>query len=204
MAPLFQPGIAEGVEGLVFGCDGGLAGAAVDLVNGGGAGAASRHQGSDASFHNQLNSITGLVLKELRRAPRKGTLNANLSISQLEMAVRVAHTVDECWGALVETSRGFGFSEASLEFGELRFSAQLAEADPAGCWDLRIPLNHSGQVYLRIPLHSKQPPATIGRFVTSVGTVFADKLAAFPVQSAAPAADGAERRERKSLAASSG
>jgi len=61
------------------------------------------------------------------------TLNANLSISQLEMALRVAPTVDECWGALVETSRRvLGFSEASLEFGELRLTARLAEADPAG------------------------------------------------------------------------
>jgi predicted RNase H-like HicB family nuclease len=50
------------------------------------------------------------------------TLNANLSISQLEMALRVAPTVDECWGALVETSRGFGFSEASLEFLDLRLT----------------------------------------------------------------------------------
>jgi UDP-GlcNAc:undecaprenyl-phosphate GlcNAc-1-phosphate transferase len=132
------------------------------------------------------------------------TLNANLSISQLEMAVWVAHTVDDCWGALIETSRGFGFSEASLEFGDRRLTAQLTEADPAECWDLRIPLNHSGHVYLRIPLHSKQPPATISRFVTSVGTVFADKLAAFPVQSAAPAVDGAEHQKPKSLTAISG
>ena len=65
MAPLLQPGVAEGVEGLVFGCDGGLAGAAVNLVNGGRSVAASRHQGSDASFHDQLNFIMGLVLKEL-------------------------------------------------------------------------------------------------------------------------------------------
>jgi hypothetical protein len=116
----------------------------------------------------------------------------------------LAHTVDECWGALVETSRGFGFSEASLEFDGLRLTARLAEVDSAGCWDLRIPLNHSGQVYLRIPLHSKQPPASIARFVTSVGTVFANKLAAFPVQFPAPAVDGAEHQKPKSLAASSG
>jgi hypothetical protein len=116
------------------------------------------------------------------------TLNANLSISQLEMALRVAPTVDECWGALVETSRGFGFSEASLEFLDLRLTTRFTEVDPADCWDLRIPLNHSGHVHLRVPLRSKQPPATIARFVTSVGTVFANKLAAFPVQSAAPPA----------------
>jgi UDP-GlcNAc:undecaprenyl-phosphate GlcNAc-1-phosphate transferase len=106
------------------------------------------------------------------------TLNANLSISQLEMAVKVAGTVDECWGALVETSRSFGFSEASLVFEERRLSARLAEADAAKCWELRIPLNGSGHVQLRVPLHSKQPPATIGRFATAVGTVFADRLGA--------------------------
>ena len=115
------------------------------------------------------------------------TLNANLSISQLEMALRVAPTVDECWGALVETSRGFGFSEASLEFLDLRLTTRFTEVDPADCWDLRIPLNHSGHVHLRIPLHSKQPLATISRFATSVGTVFANRLGALPVQSPPPA-----------------
>jgi hypothetical protein len=58
MAALFQPGVAEGVEGLVFGCDGGLTGAAVNLVNGGSGVAASRRRGSDAGFHDQLHSIT--------------------------------------------------------------------------------------------------------------------------------------------------
>jgi len=115
------------------------------------------------------------------------TLNANLSISQLEMALRVAPTVGECWGALVETSRGFGFSEATLEFLDLRLTARFIEVDSAECWDLRIPLNHSGHVHLRVPLNSKQPPATIARFATSVGTVFANKLAGLPVQSPPPA-----------------
>jgi UDP-GlcNAc:undecaprenyl-phosphate GlcNAc-1-phosphate transferase len=105
------------------------------------------------------------------------TLNANLSISQLEMAVKEAGTLEECWGAVVETSRGFGFSEATLEFDERRLTARLAEADPAECWDLRIPLNGSGHVHLRAPLRAKQPPAVIGRFATLVGTVFAGKLA---------------------------
>jgi len=119
------------------------------------------------------------------------TLNANLSISQLESDVRVANSLDECWGALVETSRCFGFSEASLQFKDRRLTARLTEIDSMECWDLHIPLNHSGHVYLRVPLYSAQPQATIGRLVTTVGTVFADKLAVFPVHSAAPSTDGA-------------
>ena len=63
MARLLQPRIAESVEGLVLGCSGGLTGPAVYLVNGGVA--TSGRRGSDGGFHNQLNSITGLVLKEL-------------------------------------------------------------------------------------------------------------------------------------------
>ena len=81
-------------------------------------------------------------------------LNANLSIRQLEMAVKVAGTLDECWSALVETSRGFGFSEASMEFNGRQLAARLAEADSARCWDLRIPLNGSGHVQLRVPMGS--------------------------------------------------
>ena len=129
-------------------------------------------------------------------------LNANLSISQLETAVHVANTVDECWDALVKTSRDLGFSEASLQFNDRRLTARLAEVDSAECWDLRIPLNHSGHVYLHVPLHSAQPPATIGWLVTSVGTVFANKLAAFPVQPTASAGDGTTNQEFKSLATS--
>jgi UDP-GlcNAc:undecaprenyl-phosphate GlcNAc-1-phosphate transferase len=129
-------------------------------------------------------------------------LNANLSISQLETAVHVANTVDECWDALVKTSRDLGFSEASLQFNDRRLTARLAEVDSAECWDLRIPLNHSGHVYLHVPLHSAQPPATIGWLVTSVGTVFANKLAAFPVQPTASAGDGTTNQEIKSLATS--
>lgn len=107
------------------------------------------------------------------------TLNANLAINQLEATVQIASTLDECWVALLGTSRSLGFSEASLQFDGRHLSARLTEAGE--CWDLRVPLNHSGHVYLRIPLHSEQPPQTIGRLVTTLGTVFADKLAAFPV-----------------------
>src|SRR4029077_9344480 len=66
------------------------------------------------------------------------TLNANLSISQLEAAVHGAGTLDEFWGALVDISRALGFSEASLQFNGTHFTAQFV--DVAECWDLRVPL----------------------------------------------------------------
>ena len=110
------------------------------------------------------------------------SLNANLTISQLETAVRGAGTLDECWHALVETSRSLGFSEASLQFNGSHLTARLAEA--AECWDLRIPLNHSGHVYLRVPVHSAQPPQTIGRLVSTLAIPFANRLAELPIHPA--------------------
>jgi UDP-GlcNAc:undecaprenyl-phosphate GlcNAc-1-phosphate transferase len=129
------------------------------------------------------------------------TLNANLSISQLETAVHGAGTVGECWGALVDTSRTLGFSEASLQFNGTHLTAQFVEV--AECWDLRVPLNHSGHVYLRVPLHSEQPPQTIGRLVTTLGTVFANKLAEFPVCTTGPSDEEAINLQLNALAAAS-
>ncbi len=130
------------------------------------------------------------------------TLNANLSISQLETAVHAAATLDECWDALVQTSRSLGFSEASVQFNGRHLTARFDELDSAECWDLRIPMNHSGHVYLRVPLHSAQPPATISRLVTAVGTNFANKMASFAVHPATPPTDVTNHREFESLAAS--
>jgi hypothetical protein len=73
-----------------------------------------------------------------------------------------------------------------MQFKDRHLTVLLAQVDSSKCWDLHIPLNHSGHVHLRVPMNSAQPPATIGRLVTSVGTVFADKLAAFPVEPANP------------------
>jgi UDP-GlcNAc:undecaprenyl-phosphate GlcNAc-1-phosphate transferase len=128
-------------------------------------------------------------------------LVGNLSIGQMEAAVQAANTPDECWSALVETSRRFGFSQVSIQFNDRHICALLAEADSGDCWDLHIPLNHSGHVYLRVPMNAALPPATIGRLVTSVGTVFVDKLAAFAVHPSAASADSALRQRIPSLVA---
>ena len=132
-------------------------------------------------------------------------LIGKLSVRQLETAVQVANTLDECWSALVTTSRGFGFSEASLQFNDRHFTTRLTEVDSTECWDLRIPLNHSGHVYLSVPLHCSQPPAAIGRLVTVVGTVFANKLAGFSGHPVTPPLIEANGHQMlKSLAALSG
>ena len=125
-------------------------------------------------------------------------LIGKLSVGQLEAAVRGAGTLDECWLALVETSLSLGFSEVSLQFKGHRLTTRLTGIDSADCWDLHIPLNHSGHVFLRIPLLSPQPPTTISRLVTCVGTAFANRLATFPVCPTVQAIDDPEYLKRGS------
>jgi UDP-GlcNAc:undecaprenyl-phosphate/decaprenyl-phosphate GlcNAc-1-phosphate transferase len=129
-------------------------------------------------------------------------LNANLSIAQLATAVQGAGTLDDCWHALIDISRTLGFSEASLLFQDRHLTARFDEV--AECWDLRVPLNHSGHVYLRIPLHSEQPPQTIGHLVTTLATLLADKLAAIPTHRDFPSSEEGMKLQLNALSLASG
>jgi UDP-GlcNAc:undecaprenyl-phosphate GlcNAc-1-phosphate transferase len=105
-------------------------------------------------------------------------LNRNLAIRKLERIVQSAGSIDECWTALVATSRSFEFSETTLQFRNCCLNTQLAAIDFAQCWDILIPLNHSGHVHFRVPFQAAQVPDTIGRLATAVGETLADKLSA--------------------------
>ena len=107
------------------------------------------------------------------------TLNAHLSIRRLEQTIQSARTLDECWAAIVDTSRSLGFSEVSLQTGGRHFTARLTEADPKECWNLRIPLNGSGGVSLSVPFRTPLPPATVGPLAASLRSILAPKLYEF-------------------------
>jgi UDP-GlcNAc:undecaprenyl-phosphate GlcNAc-1-phosphate transferase len=145
--------------------------------------------------YEEFNTAHRLIFGGLFRR----VLAGNLSISRMEAAIQVSNTPEECWSALVEAGRSFGFSQVSLHFNDLHISARLAEVDSTDCWDLHIPLNHSGHVDLRIPLNCTPPPATIGRLVSSVGTILVNKLASFALHRSATSPDLALHQKLKSL-----
>jgi UDP-GlcNAc:undecaprenyl-phosphate GlcNAc-1-phosphate transferase len=111
-------------------------------------------------------------------------LNANLSVTQFELAIQSAGTVDECWEALLHTSRTLGLSAATLRLHGHEFTAALAETAPAECWSLGIPLGGAGHVALSVPYSPGQPHLTIGPLATSLRAVLAPKL--FQLQSPVP------------------
>jgi UDP-GlcNAc:undecaprenyl-phosphate GlcNAc-1-phosphate transferase len=120
-------------------------------------------------------------------------LNANLCVTQFEQAIQAAQTVEECWGALLVTSRAFGMSAATLRLNGREFTASLAESAPAECWSLSIPLDGAGHVELSVPCRPDQPVPTIGPLAVSLRTVLAPKLLQLesesPLRAQAAAAD---------------
>jgi len=103
-------------------------------------------------------------------------LNANVSVTQFEQAIQSARTVDECWSALLDTSRSFGLSAAILRLHSREFSATLADTAPAECWSLNIPLDGAGSIDLSVPFRVNQAAATIAPLATSLRAVLAPKL----------------------------
>ena len=111
-----------------------------------------------------------------------GALNASLSIRQLEDTVKSASTLDECWAALVVTSRGLGFCEAALYSDGRQFTARFAEVEPEKCWSFSVPLNSSSYIHLCAPFGSTQQPVIVGTLAASLRTAFTAKLAEFLVE----------------------
>ena len=117
-------------------------------------------------------------------------IDANVSIRQMEQAIRTARDLEACWGAVLAASRTVGFSQASLHVDGRRLTARLGEGDPGECWGVRIPLNGSDYISLSVPFDSSQPPATVSILASSVRSAFKDRFdASQAVESARFAAD---------------
>ena len=122
-------------------------------------------------------------------------MNADLAIRGLKQAVHDAGTLDECWEAVLDTCRSFGFNEASLQACDRQFTARLAVVDPAECWSLGIPLNGSGQLDLFMPFQTALPPGSLAPFAASVRSILVPKLHDL-VQAPAAAGPGSKIRFR--------
>jgi UDP-GlcNAc:undecaprenyl-phosphate GlcNAc-1-phosphate transferase len=105
-------------------------------------------------------------------------IDANVSIGQMEQAIRTAGDLEGCWDALLAGSRSAGFSRASLDLEGRRLSASLTAGDSGECWDVRIPLYGSGYISLSVPFDSPQPPATVSILARSVRSAFLDRIGA--------------------------
>jgi UDP-GlcNAc:undecaprenyl-phosphate GlcNAc-1-phosphate transferase len=106
-------------------------------------------------------------------------LSGNLSVRQLERSLQSAATLDECWGVLLQASRDFGFSTATLRVHGREFTAVITEASPADCWCLSIPVDGSGRLDWSVPFRM-QSNASIAPLALAVRTALGARLSTFP------------------------
>jgi UDP-GlcNAc:undecaprenyl-phosphate GlcNAc-1-phosphate transferase len=113
----------------------------------------------------------------------RGRLNGNVHVTRFEQAIHAASTVDECWKALLNTSRAMGLSAATLRCGDKEFIATLVKTAAAECWTLSVLLDGAGYVVLSVPVRPTQVPAIIAPLATSLRTVLAPRLSLIKSQS---------------------
>lgn len=107
----------------------------------------------------------------LRRA-----VNGRLSVGQIVRSIQAARTVDECWAAIHNGSRPFGFAEVTLGVNGQRFTARFNDACYDQCWNLTIPLGAYGYLDWSIPFNA-QPTGTIEPLTTTLRKALVQKLA---------------------------
>ena len=112
----------------------------------------------------------------------RGMLNANVHVSRFEKAVQSASTVEECWKALVDTSRAMGVNSVTLRFHDLEVVSIVNKTSPPS-HNLSVPLDGAGNVDVSVPIRPNQPPSTFDPLVKSLQTVLAAKLLLIHAQS---------------------
>lgn len=87
-----------------------------------------------------------------RRLTLQGTfrhiVHAQLCLKNFEGRLALARTGDECWAAIREAGRDYGFSQLHMHLGGRQYDAQLSDATPQKCWTMHIPLSDSEYVNL--------------------------------------------------------
>ena len=113
-------------------------------------------------------------------------LNGNLAVRRFERAIQAASTLEDCWTALVQTSRDFGICGVALHIDGHEFTADIAEVSSTDCWRLTIPINGSGHLHLSIPF-DWQSNAAIAPLALVIRTVLSSKLETFqPIPHSGP------------------
>jgi UDP-GlcNAc:undecaprenyl-phosphate GlcNAc-1-phosphate transferase len=82
-----------------------------------------------------------------RRLTLQGTfrqiLHTQLYLKKFEDKLQVAKTGDECWAAIQQAGRDYGFSHLYMYLGGMQYDVQLRDATPERPWTMHIPLSDS-------------------------------------------------------------
>ncbi|HWR53009.1 MAG TPA: MraY family glycosyltransferase [Bryobacteraceae bacterium] len=90
-----------------------------------------------------------------------------LRLGRFEASLTAAVTQDECWNAVREGAREFGFTSVALQLNGKSYQESICPSGN-GQWSVSIPLAGSDYIHLTRDFHSAQSPLTFTPFVDSV------------------------------------
>lgn len=107
-----------------------------------------------------------------RRLTLQGTfrhiLHAQLCLKKLENHLALARTGDECWAAIHEAGREYGFAHLRMYLGGQQYDASLSDTTADKCWTMHVPLSDSEYVDLT---HQREPAKHSPIAVTSIAEI---------------------------------
>jgi len=97
-----------------------------------------------------------------RRLALQGTfrhiLQAQLYMTNFEKKLAAATTGDDCWQAIRDAGKDYGFKQVRMHLRGQLYEAELGETKPEKCWTMRIPLSDSDYVNLTHERESSVQP----------------------------------------------
>lgn len=90
----------------------------------------------------------GVVGRMLQEGAFRRHLNSALVLKTLEDRLAQAKTAEDCWSAVREACRNFGFAHAELWVNGYYFEEIFDDSNGDPTWGLDIPLPHQGRLHL--------------------------------------------------------
>jgi hypothetical protein len=114
-------------------------------------------------------------------------LQAQMNLHVLEDSLAGAQTVDQCWTAVRQASREFGFTHLVMRLDHTFYEERFGDDALQQTWTVRVPLSNTEFINLGHHFRDSVPSLVVGPFADALRRSLEPKLPAFRNQSASDA-----------------
>jgi UDP-GlcNAc:undecaprenyl-phosphate GlcNAc-1-phosphate transferase len=114
----------------------------------------------------------GAVRRVLLGGGIRTVLQSAVCVDVLAEALSRSRNYDDCWQAIVDASRVFGFGRVVLSIGGRKYEERLGRAPRENCWSLRVPLSPSDYIEFEREFYSQERALPTAPFVDVVRRSF--------------------------------
>ncbi|HUD99495.1 MAG TPA: MraY family glycosyltransferase [Bryobacteraceae bacterium] len=121
----------------------------------------------------------GLAGRLMLSGAFRSSIDAQLNLRTVENSLRAAESLPECWTALCEACRLFGFTEARIRCADRMLQKQFGNRRSEEGWNVRISLPGGDYINFTRPPDSEVLPMGVAPLLDLVGKVMAEKCLVF-------------------------